>query len=57
MSDKALKNLEKFPKQDRVRIYEILESMKDNPFTGDIKLIQGEVNLWRRRVGAYRIYF
>ncbi|OGZ98331.1 MAG: hypothetical protein A3G49_01560 [Candidatus Sungbacteria bacterium RIFCSPLOWO2_12_FULL_41_11] len=57
LSDKALKNLKEFPKQDRLRIYEALETMKDAPFIGDIKPIQGEENLWRRRIGAYRIYF
>ena len=57
LSDKALKNLKKFPRRDRVRVYETLEAMKGNPFSGDLKPIQGEENLWRRRVGAYRIYF
>jgi mRNA-degrading endonuclease RelE of RelBE toxin-antitoxin system len=34
-----------------------LEEMKANPFAGDVRPIQGEVNLYRRRVGSYRIYF
>jgi len=57
LSDKALKKLKKFPRRDQARIYETLETMKESPFSGDVKPIQGEENLWRRRVGAYRIYF
>ena len=53
----ALKNLKRFPGPDRRRIYEALEAMKSDPFRGDVKPIQGEENLYRRRVGAYRIYF
>ncbi|MBI2674713.1 MAG: hypothetical protein HYX22_03195 [Candidatus Yanofskybacteria bacterium] len=57
LSHKALKNLKRFPRKDQVRIYEVLGAMKENPFSGDLKPIQDEENLWRRRVGAYRIYF
>lgn len=57
LSDKALKNLKRFPKNDYKHIFEALEEMKIDPFRGDVKLIQGEENLWRRRIGAYRIYF
>lgn len=57
LSDNALKNLKRFPRNDQKRIFETLESMKVNPFRGDLKPIQGEENLWRRRIGAYRIYF
>ena len=57
LAKQAFKNLEKFPKKDRDRIYASLEEMKDNPFLGDIKLMQGEENLYRRRIGSYRIYF
>ena len=57
MARQAFKNLEKFPKKERERIFIVLEEMKSDPFFGDIRLIQGEENLYRRRVGNYRIYF
>ena len=57
LADSALKNLKRFPGSDRRRIYEALEAMKTDPFRGDVKPVQGEENLYRRRVGAYRIYF
>ena len=53
----AVKALKRFPKYDRKRIFETLEEMRLDPFKGDIKLIQGEKNLYRRRIGTYRIYF
>jgi mRNA-degrading endonuclease RelE of RelBE toxin-antitoxin system len=31
--------------------------MADDPFAGDVLKLEGEDNLWRRRVGSYRIFF
>ncbi|MDO8676922.1 MAG: hypothetical protein Q7K16_04770 [Candidatus Azambacteria bacterium] len=42
---------------EQQRIFSVLDGMKSNPFLGDTKPIQGEENLYRRRVGNYRIYF
>ena len=57
LAKQVFKNLKKFPKKEQERIYAVLEEMKSNPFLGDIRLMQGEENLYRRRVGNYRIYF
>ena len=57
LAKQAFKNLKKFPKKEQGKIYAILEEMKGNPFSGDARLMQGEENLYRRRVGNYRIYF
>ena len=57
LAKQAFKNLKKFPKKEQEGIYAALEEMKSNPFLGDIRLMQGEENLYRRRVGNYRIYF
>ena len=57
LARQAFKNLKKFPKKEQERIFIVLEEMKLDPFSGDIKLMQGEENLYRRRVGSYRIYF
>lgn len=57
LSDGALKRVKRFPVPDQKRIFLALEGMKINPFLGDVKPIQGEENLYRRRIGAYRIYF
>ncbi len=57
LAKQAFKNLKKFPDKERKRIFIVLEEMKAYPFSGDIKLMQGEDNLYRRRTGNYRIYF
>ena len=57
LAKQAFKNLKKFPNKERERIFIVLEEMKADPFSGDIKLMQGEDNLYRRRTGNYRIYF
>ena len=57
LAHKALKNLKRFPRPDQKRVFETLEEMRLNPFAGDTKPIQGEENLYRRRIGNYRIYF
>lgn len=44
-------------RMDRERIVAALEEMKANPFAGDMRPIQGEINLYRRQVGSYRVYF
>jgi len=57
LARQAFKNLKKFPKKEQERIFSVMEEMKTDPFSGDIKLMQGEDNLYRRRKGNYRIYF
>lgn len=57
LARQAFKNIKKFPKKEQERIFEVLEGMKADPFSGDIKLMRGEENLYRRRKGNYRIYF
>lgn len=51
------KNLQKFPPKDRLRVVEVTESLVHDPFFGDVQKMVGEVNTWRRRVGAYRIFY
>ncbi len=54
---KVYKDTEKFPKNDRMRIFQIFEEILANPFFGDIQKMKGEENVWRRRIGAYRIFY
>ena len=51
------KSVRRFPKKDRLRINEALAEMEGSPYTGDLVKVESEDNLWRRRVGAYRIKF
>ena len=51
------KRMKKFPYDDQKRILMALEEIPNNPYFGDIEKIAGEKNLWRRRVGNYRISY
>lgn len=45
------------PREEQDRIQEALDELSENPYSGDIIKLGGEENLWRRRIGAYRIKF
>jgi mRNA-degrading endonuclease RelE of RelBE toxin-antitoxin system len=53
----ARKSLERVPSPDRERIEAILKEMATDPFQGDLKLLKGQQRTFRRRVGAWRIFF
>lgn len=54
---KAVKQLKRFPKKDISRIELALHQLKTNLFAGDIEKMKGEENVWRKRVGSYRISY
>ena len=53
----VLKILKRFPQKDSNRIVSAVESLSNNPYEGDIQKMKGEKNVWRRRIGSYRIFF
>lgn len=53
----AQKELGKAPAKSQRLLRAALEEMQQNPLTGDIKRLTNERSAWRRRVGAYRIFF
>lgn len=56
--DKSIfQDLKKLPRQDSKRILSEIKSLSLNPFKGDIRKIRGEDNIWRRRIGHYRIFY
>lgn len=54
---RALKEIKRIPKKDAERLLFVLEGLIENPYQGDIEKIRGEDNIWRRRVGNYRILY
>jgi len=54
---RVLKEAKRFPKKDAKRLLLVLEELTKNPYQGDIEKIKGEENVWRRRVGDYRIIY
>lgn len=57
IAKRTVKQIKKFPKNDFEALLKMLEGFERNPFQGDIKKIKGEGNVWRRRMGNYRIIY
>ena len=55
--DKARKACHKIPRKDKKRIEAVLLELASDPFGGDTEKMGGEKNIWRRRVGSYRLKF
>lgn len=53
----AKKNILSFPRKDKERIIQIFRELTVNPYSGDIEKVGGKENVWRRRVGNYRIVY
>ena len=57
VSNNALKFLKRIAAKDATRIKAALVGMVENPYVGDLEKMKGEENVWRRRIGNYRIIF
>ena len=55
--DKVFKALNKLQPKDRQRLTEIIEDLPSDPYCGDIEKMGGEEKEWRRRSGAFRIFY
>jgi mRNA-degrading endonuclease RelE of RelBE toxin-antitoxin system len=53
----AEKELNRIPTADRERILAALQTMRDDPFSGDIARLKNQPTAGRRRVGDWRIFF
>jgi len=51
------RDLRKIPKKFVYRIFEVVRELSENPFPGDVRKITGSKNLYRLRVGEYRIIY
>ncbi|MBI3933768.1 MAG: type II toxin-antitoxin system RelE/ParE family toxin [Acidobacteria bacterium] len=51
------RQLRRFPGRDAQRITSAITDLAANPYSGDIARMQGEEDVWRRRLGAYRIFY
>ncbi len=57
VANSAEKQLSRIPRRDAERIASAIEMSSEDPFIGDIVRLSGEENLWRRRIGSYRMFF
>ena len=57
LSPKAEKQLDALPKPIQRRIAEAAEGLETNPRPYGVKKLEGADNLWRIRVGGYRLVY
>ena len=57
LAKRAQKRFSRVPPKDRRQILAALDQMSINPFTGNITPLKTRPLRFRRRVGAYRIFF
>ncbi len=53
----VLKTAAKMPLRDAGKILAVIRLIGFNPYFGDIQKMKGEEEVWRRRVGSYRIFY
>ena len=56
-STEAAKEYARLPRNDGERITAALDELGRDPYHGDIKKIQGAEDIWRRRIGGYRVLY
>jgi mRNA interferase RelE/StbE len=57
IGNRAERQLRRLSAPERERIDDAFEEMRDDPFSGDVKLLAGLGGTLRRRVGQWRILF
>lgn len=53
----VFKSLHKIPRHDAQTLLAVIRLSPTDPYFGDIQKMKGEENTWRRRIGAYRIFY
>lgn len=53
----VIKAFRKISKPYIKSILEVIKLLPTDPYFGDVQKMKGEENVWRRRVGAYRIFY
>lgn len=53
----VFKTLRKIPRHYAKTILGIIRFLSLDPYSGDVQKMKGEDNVWRRRIGAYRIFY
>ena len=53
----VFKTFQKIPRHDAEALLAVMRLLPTHPYFGDIQKMKGKENTWRRRVGAYRIFY
>ncbi|MEK9209225.1 MAG: type II toxin-antitoxin system RelE/ParE family toxin [Patescibacteria group bacterium] len=51
------KFIKQAPRRDAEAILRVIKLLPFNPYFSDIQKINGEKDVWRRRIGSYRILY
>lgn len=51
------KTLANMPRRDAKVVFDAIGAFPANPYFGDIQKMKGAYDTWRRRVGAYRVFY
>jgi mRNA interferase RelE/StbE len=54
---KALKFLSKLDRDGKERVFERIKELGNDPFPSDVKKIKGEWDVYRIRIGAFRVLY
>ena len=57
IANQARRAIESLDLEMQGRILAELENLQANPFSGDIKRIKGKEDIFRLRLGRFRVYF
>ncbi len=57
IDDSVYRFLKKIRRKDAEWLFMAIRDLPGDPFRGDIKKMKGEQNVWRRRIGVYRIRY
>ena len=57
VTDPARRQLSKIYLQDAEKVESAIDGMANDPYIGDIQKLSGKNDVWRRRVGSYRIFY
>ena len=57
ITEPAARHLRELPANDIKRLDAAMETMRTNPYSGDVKFLRGTGGALRRRVGPWRILF
>ena len=53
----ARKQIKKFPRKEADHLVAVMVTLEQNPYEGDVVKLQGERDIWLRRVGSYRMFY
>ncbi len=54
---KALKFLSKLDRDGKERVFKRIKELGNDPFPSDVKKIKGEKDVYRIRIGAFRVLY